>query len=289
MVRALSAHGVPVRGVSRTGRGAPLAGVEYTRGDVTDRDQLHAICRDAAVLYSCVNVPYPQWARMLVPIAEAALGAAGAHGARLVVMDNLYMYGPPEGAMTETTSRAARGPKGQLRARLEQLYLDAHRQGKAQVAIGRASDFYGPGGNSVAMILALKPALGGKTASWLGSLDAPHTLNYLQDVGRALVTLGMRDDALGEIWHLPAAEPLTGREFIEMVFREVGRPPKMRVITRAMIRLAGVFSPLIRETSEVLYQFERPFVMDATKFERAFGKQVTPHRDAIRETMEVGN
>jgi nucleoside-diphosphate-sugar epimerase len=257
------------------------------RGDATDATGLQAICRQAAVVYHCVNVPYTEWHRKLLPIAEAVVGAAAAAGAKLVVMDNLYAYGPVDGPMTETTPRAAQGRKGRLRARLEEFFLGVHRMGRVRVTIGRASDFYGQGANSAPVILALKPAVEGKKASWLGSLDAPHTLNYLPDVARGLVTLGEHDEAPGEVWHLPAAEPLTGRQFIGMVFEAIGRPPRMGVIGRPLMFLAGVFSPGIRESAEVLYQFERPFVMDASKFARTFGAQVTPHRDAIRQIIEV--
>ncbi len=274
-----------MRAVSRSGRGEPLPGVEYVRGDAADGESLKAICRDAAIVYHCVNVPYPEWARRLLPIAEAVVGAAAGAGAQLVVMDNLYMYGPPDGPMTETTPRAARGRKGRLRARLEDYFLDAHRTGSVRLAIGRASDFYGPAANSAPNMLVFRPAIEGKAASWVGTLDVPHTLNYLPDVARGLVTLGERDEALGEIWHLSAAEPPTGRQFIEMVFQELGQPPKMRVISRPMMLLAGLFSPMIRESAEVYYQFERPFIMDSSKFEHAFGKQVTPHREAIREIL----
>ncbi len=278
-----------MRAVSRSGRRQPLPGVEHVRGDAAEGEVLKSICRDAAIVYHCVNVPYPEWSRKLLPIAEAVVGAASAAGARLVVMDNLYMYGPPDGPMTEMTPRAARGRKGRLRARLEDYFMDAHHTGSVRLAIGRAADFYGLAAKSAPSMLVFEPAVEGKAASWVGSLDALHTLNYLPDVARSLVTLGERDEALGEIWHLPAAEPVTGRQFIEMVFQELGQPPKMRIINRPMMLLAGLFSPMIRESAEVYYQFERPFIMDSSKFERAFGKQVTPHREAIREILRFAH
>lgn len=157
-----------------------------------------------------------------------------------------------------------------------------------RLTIGRASDFYGSRANSMPAILALRPALQGRRAFWPISLDQPHTLNYLPDVGRELVTLGESDDALGQIWHLPAAEPLTGRQFIKLVFEALGRRPRLGVVRRPLIRLAGVFSPLIREVGEMLYQFERPFVVETSKFSRAFGGQVTPHREALRQIVQEG-
>ena len=289
VVRELSARGARVRAVSRSGQGEPLSGVEYVRGDAADGENLKAICRDATVIYLCANVPYPQWSTRLLPIAQAVVAAAGATGVRLVVMDNLYMYGPPTGPMTETTPRAARGRKGKLRAQLEDYFLNAHRTGLVRLAIGRASDFYGVAANSAPNLLVITPIIHGKPASWLGTLDTPHTLSYLPDVARGLITLGERDEAVGDVWHLPAADPLTGRQFIELVSAELGRPPRMRVISRPMMLLAGLFSPMIRESLEVFYQFEHPFVMDSSKFARTFGQCATPHRDAIREILRVAH
>jgi nucleoside-diphosphate-sugar epimerase len=133
----------------------------------------------------------------------------------------------------------------------------------------------------------MKPALRGNRARWLGSLDQPHTLNYLEDVARAMVTLGERDEADGQVWHLPAAEPLTGRQFVALVFEAAGHQPKIGVASRPMIRIAGLFNPFLRELKETLYQWERPFVSDASKFQRAFGPfEPTPYAEAVNRTVE---
>jgi nucleoside-diphosphate-sugar epimerase len=197
------------------------------------------------------------------------------------------MYGLSSGPITEETPRRATGPKGQLRARLEEKFMAAHRSGRVGVAIGRGSDFYGPHANSAANQLVIQPALRGRTASWLGSLDVPHTLTYLADFARGVVTLGTNARAWGEVWHIPSGPPVTGRTFISEVYEELGMPPKMRRLNRAMVALAGLFNRQIREAHEVLYQFEQPFVMDTSKFEQAFGASVTPLREGIRQTLSA--
>jgi nucleoside-diphosphate-sugar epimerase len=106
-------------------------------------------------------------------------------------------------------------------------------------------------------------------------------------MARALVTLAERDEADGQVWHLPSAEPLTGRQFLTLIFEAAGHRPKIGVASRPMIRLAGLFNPLLRELNETLYQFEQPFISDASKFERAFGPfQPTPHAEAVQHTVE---
>ena len=216
------------------------------------------------------------------------LDGAAAAGAKLVFADNMYMYGPPDGPMTEETPQRAQGKKGRTRIEMAAAVLGAHAEGRLRCTIGRSPDYYGPRGTtSTVGDNIMKPALRGKRARWLGSLDQPHTLNYLEDMARAFVTLGERDEADGEVWHLPAAEPLTGRQFLTLVFEAAGHPPRVGVASRPMIRIAGLFNPLLRELNETLYQFERPFVSDASKFDRAFGPfEPTPHPEAVRRTVD---
>lgn len=285
VLHELLARGRQVRATSRRLPAGRDPSVEWIALDALDGAAVRRACEGAIVVYHCVNVPYANWERELIPVAENVMAAAAAADATLVIMDNLYMYGPVDDPITETTPHRPAGHKGRLRDELEKRYLAAHQEGKVKLVIGRASDFYGASGNSAPMMLAVDPLLQGKRASWIASLDVPHTLSYLPDVGWGLVTLGERPDALGQVWHMPAAEPLTGRQFITLAFEAAGQKPRMGVITKPMMFLAGLFDPQIREANEVFYQFERPFVMDASKFTSAFGSCVTAHRDAIQTTL----
>jgi nucleoside-diphosphate-sugar epimerase len=69
----------------------------------------------------------------------------------------------------------------------------------------------------------------------------------------------------------------------------VGKPTPAKVQTAgtALLAVAGIFSPMLRELRETAYQFRQPFVIDSSKFEAAFGRpQTTPHRDAVGCTVE---
>ena len=47
-----------------------------------------------------------------------------------------------------------------------------------------------------------------------------------------------------------------------------------------------LWGQLLREVRETTYQFRAPFVIDASKFEAAFGHlEPTAHRDAVRRTV----
>lgn len=284
VVRELLDRGHPVRAVSRSGGDFP-ADVATVQADCTNAESARRACEGASVVYNCLNVPYEQWTDTLPTLTENSIAAAAAADAPLIMTDNLYMYGPSEMPMTEDTPRQPVGPKGELRVELETMLLDAHEAGRTPVAIGRASDFYGPHANSATRELVFEAALNGKTAAWLGSLDAPHTMTYLPDFAWGLVTLGTHEEALGDIWHLPSNDPITGRRFIEMVYEQANREPSMRTYGYWSLTLAGLFDAQVREVKEVLYQFQEPFMMDTSKFEAAFGQNVTQYETAIRKTL----
>ena len=288
VVGELAKRGLPARAVTRSGKGDVRDGVEQVAADVGSAEGARRACEGAAVVYHCAQPPYTQWSELFRPMTEAVLDGAAAAGAKLVFADNLYVYGPPDGPMTEEMPQRARGKKGRIRIEMADTVLGAHADGRLRVTIGRSSDYYGPRGiTSTVGENIMKPLLHDKRVRWLGSLDQPHTLNYLEDMGRALVTLGEREEADGQVWHLPAAEPLTGREFLALLFEEAGGPPKIGVASRPLIRIGGLFNPLLRELSETLYQFERPFVSDASKFQAAFGPfEPTPHRAAVSRTVD---
>jgi nucleoside-diphosphate-sugar epimerase len=155
------------------------------------------------------------------------------------------------------------------------------------VAIGRASDFFGAG---VLLTAAgdrmFYPAVEGKTVQFIGNLDMPHTYTYMPDIGKALVILGEQDEALGGIWHIPSPETVTSREFITLAFREVRQTPKFQVMPKWMLKGLGLFVPILREVDEMRYEFEEPFVLDHSKFERAFGLRATPLHEAIKTTVD---
>jgi nucleoside-diphosphate-sugar epimerase len=164
--------------------------------------------------------------------------------------------------------------------------MNAHRAGKAQVAIARASDFYGEDVlNSVFGDRVFIPALQGKTAEAIGNLNLPHSYTYIRDFARAMIVLGEREEAIGQVWHVPNAPTISTREMLNILFEELGLPAKMNGMGKLMMRIGGIFIPEAAETVEMMYQFENPFVVDSSKFVNAFSDIATPHREAIRNTI----
>jgi nucleoside-diphosphate-sugar epimerase len=287
LVGELARRGRRVRAVNRRGDAPGPSGVERLAADVATPEGAKAAAAGAAVVYHCAQPPYTDWPAAFPPLTEAIAEGAAAAGAKLVLADNLYLYGPHAGPLSEDLPAAATGPKGRVRAEMAARLLAMHRQGRLRVALGRASNYYGPGGrNSVTGERLFRAAVAGRTVRWVGRLDQPHTLSYLEDVAAGLATLGSDDRADGQAWHLPAAEPLTGRQFLELVVAASGGRSRIATSSAAMTRLAGVFVPFIREVGEVLYEFQAPYVVDWSKFQRAFGPvSPTPHAEAVARTV----
>ena len=276
-----------VRMVNRNGRARVPDGVEVIGGDGTDEAFAREASKGASVVYFTLNPPYNKWPELFPKLQAGVLEGAASAGAKLIAMENLYMYGPSGGRkLTEDLPHAANTRKGRVRAMMSQELMEAHRSGKVRVAIGRASDFFGPRVlTSAAGEQVFGRAVQGKSAQVAGDPEQPHTYSYVPDIGRGLVILGEREEALGQAWHLPSPETVTTRQFVEMIFEEAGKPARVQGAPRSLLRAMGLFNPGIRELIEMLYEFEEPFVVDHSDFTRTFGDYASPLRDAVRATV----
>jgi len=204
---------------------------------------------------------------------EAARAAVTAAGARLVVLDNVYMLGRPRGrVLNEDTPPDPCSRKGEIRARVAERLFEAHRRGDVIATAGRASDFYGPGGTMTGLGDFFWPrALAGKTAYSPYPVDAIHTYHYIPDVAAGLAALGCADSsAYGGPWMLPCAPAGTLRELVVRLSGTLGRDLKVAQLPRWLLKTMAVFVPLMRELDEMLYQWDEPFVVDDRRFRERF-------------------
>lgn len=278
-----------IRMVNRSGKmdEAP-AGVEIIASDLYDAAQVRAAAQGAAVVYQAAQPAYHRWVDKFPPLQNAILEGLTGSGAKLVLVENLYMYGETNGApMSESTPYNAHTRKGQTRAAMSTAAFEAHAAGKLRVTAGRGSDFFGPWGLGSTMgERVFYPLLAGKAASLVGNIDLPHTHTYTRDFARALVILGERAEADGQAWHVPNDQPrITQREMVQMIAKAAGVEPKMSAMGRFMMMVGGLFIPEARESVEMMYEFAQPFVVDSSRFEQTFGMQATPLEESIRETV----
>ncbi len=287
VVEELVRRGHRVRSIGRRETSMP-AGVEQRVAELTDPQQVSEAVAGASVVYQCAAPEYTRWTQEFPTLQANVADAAEQAGARLVVVENLYMYGPQtEGPMRETTPMAATGKKGSLRARLSNDLMERHAAGRLRVAIGRASDYYGPRAvNSAVGEQFFGAVASGKKPRWMGRQDQPHALSFLPDIAAGLVTLGEHPEADGQVWHLPVSPALTGAEWAERTAAIAGREVKPSTVTRPMLVALGLFMPLLRELRETLYQWERPWLVDDAKFRAAFGAEATDVDEGIRRALQ---
>ena len=287
---ALLRRGETVRMVNRSGSARVPDDVEVAGGDAADHEFTINASRGARVVYQTLNPPYAQWVEEFPGLQAGVLAAAEAHGARLVSMENVYMYGRPAGRpLTETRDHAAHTKKGQLRGRMAHELLAAHRAGRVSVAIGRASDYFGPRGGAQSNLgdRLFPAALDGKTASVLGDPDQPHTYTYIPDIGEGLAVLGEHPDAPGQVWHLPNdPDTRTTRQLVDVVFHLAGQPrTRVRQMPPLLLSLASLTNRTLHELLEMQYQFEEPFIVDSSKVTTTLGVQATPIEQALDDTL----
>lgn len=294
VVDALFRRGKEVRLVSRSGkRGGVPEAVEVARGDATDPADTVRLCEGATHVYNCLNAPdYHRWPEQFPPLQAGVLAGAAAAGAKLVVLENLYMYGPNGGVpMREDTPMRATGPRGVTRKRMTEALFEAHRAGLVQVVSARASDFYGPGvSQSLVGADLFTKALAGKRVTLTVDPTLPHTVSFIPDVGEALVRLGEDDRALGRAWHVPNAPAVPLGEFVRMVFASAGKEAKVtylpRAVTHALLPVMGVFVPPVRGLTENLHQTYEPFIVDDSAYKNTFGDHATPLQEGILRALE---
>lgn len=284
----LAGEGHQVVVVTRSGSGPQDPGIRRVAADASNRTELTALTQGAEALFNCANPPYHTWSTDWPPMASSMLAAAESTGAVLVILGNLYGYGPVDGPMTEDLPLAAKSVKGQVRVKMWHDALAAREAGRARVVEVRASDYFGPGAGELAhMGERLVPrVLAGKAAQYIGDPDVPRSISYIPDVVEALAVAAADERAWGRAWHVPSPAPMTVREFAARVAELGGaKPAKVTRTPHLLLRAAGLFVPLMRELEEIRYQFTEPFVLDSSAFQQTFGVQPTPLDDAVKATI----
>jgi len=288
LIDELAAAGCAVRAVNRSGLGDAPEGVEVVTGDASDPAFAARAAAGAAAVYQCLGPPYHRWADLFPPLQDAVVHGAQTAGARYVSFENTYMYGDTHGApMTESTPLRAHTRKGKVRLAMAEQLRRLHDGGDLAVATARAADYFGPRGTSQSPFgdLVIGAALAGKPARVVGDPDQPHSYTFTGDAARTLAALGTRDDVDGEVFHVPNAAARTTRQIISAISEQLGRPVKVSVAPRAVLRLLGLFNPTVREVDEMRYEFTQPFVVDGTKAQDRLGIEPTPLDDAVAQTV----
>ncbi len=286
----LNRRGTPYRviGRDRSKLEAAFAGkAEITPADIADATQAERALAGIDTVIYAVGVPYQQFELHPVLMRKTMEAARSAGVRRVAVVSSVYGYGIPQSErVSETHPREPQSRKGRLRKEQEDIALAAHSPGGLQTLILHLPDFYGPHAELSLADLIFRGAIEDKTANWIGSLDLPHEFVFVPDVGPVLSDLIARPDSFGQAWNFGGPGTITGREFATEVYGLTGQPPRIREVGVWMLKLGGLFNPLLRELVELHYLGTTPVILDDTKLHDHLGiVRKTPYREAIRLTM----
>ena len=289
LVKKLTPRNEDIRLVSRNPTLVPGA-AEAIAADLSNLDDTLKVVSGSRIVFLVIGLRYEikVWRELWPRIMHNVIEATKRSGARLIVFDNVYMYGKVSGPMTEETPFRPCSKKGEIRAQIATMLLNEMKAGSLTALIARSADFYGPRARTgIPNVLVFDKLAKGAKGSWLVNDSAKHSFTLTSDAARSLVLLADSESAWNQTWHVPtAADPPTGKQFIKLVAKEFGTQPKYRVLTRPMLRLAGWFDTTVRELYEMLYQYEFDYIFDSTKFTDTFRFQPTSYAEGVRRTAQ---
>jgi nucleoside-diphosphate-sugar epimerase len=266
---------------------------ELFPADLSDPAIVDKAVAGSEIVYLLVGFDYnvKVWQEKWPRLMRATVDACVKHKAKLVFFDNVYLYDAGAmGNMTESSPVNPPSKKGAVRKEIADILMNEVKAGKLAALIARSADFYGPHNEKSYLIeVVYKNLKKGSRPNWFVDADKKHSFTYTPDAARATALLGNTPDAYNQVWHLPTDKhTLTGREMTELFAREMNLPPKkISVLPMWMIKILGLFMPFMREMPEMMYQYDRDYIFNSSKFEERFGITATPYQEGVRETVRA--
>jgi len=264
---------------------------ETLAADLLDAEATARALEGSEVAYLVAGLPYSTavWREQWPKLMRNVIDACKRHGTRLVFFDNVYAYGRVDGAMSEETPFNPCSKKGEVRAQIATTLLEEMGRGNVEAMIVRAADFYGPGALlSLSHSTVFQKLRTGKTPQWIGDPKTVHTFSYTPDACHAVAVLAQSPEAYGQTWHATTSkEELSGEDFVRLACTQAGRPFKMQVAGRWLLKVMGIFISVLRENDEMMYQFENDYRFDSSKIEAAHGLLATPYAEGIKASLKA--
>lgn len=265
---------------------------EIFSADLLVKEQVSKAVSDSEIVYLTAGLSYniKIWQRDWPRIMQNVINSCVQHNARLVFFDNIYAYSPNEvPAMTENSRKKPQTKKGKVRLDLLNFIFDAMKNQGLRALIARSADFYGKdvktGFLNIGVIDKFKK---GSKAMWQSDANKIHSFTYVPDAAKAVAILGNTEDAYNQEWHLPTStQKWTGKDFINETAKQMNILPKYYILSKTLISILGIFSPMIKELKEMQYQYNRDYFFDSSKFEKRFSFEPTPYQKGISETLRM--
>lgn len=284
----LSANNETIRLVSRRPIATENDNTSWRKADLLNYAEVLQAVKGSTVIYLCAGLVYDAkvWEEQWPVIMQNVIRITQETGARLIFFDNVYMYGLVNGPMKEDTPYNPSSKKGKIRAAIATLLMDEVKAGTIQASIARAPDFYGTNSmNSFFDMMVLDKYAANATANWMGDPKVLHNFIYIPDAGKALYLLGQHPESDNQIWHLPTAPAMPGKDFIALAAKIYDVKPRYLAINKLMLQLFGLFKKVVAGTVELYYQYDHDYIFDSSKFEKAFNFTPTSYAAGIKEQL----
>src|SRR6267154_1980270 len=263
---------------------------ELFSADLLNYEQTEKAVAGSEVVYLLAGLKYDikVWQRDWPLLMRNVIDACKKHRAKLVFFDNVYSYGLVKGPMTEETPFNPTSKKGEVRAKIATMLLDEIKAKNLEGMIVRAADFYGPNVLlSLTHSMVTEKVKSKSTAQWFGNPQLVHSFTYTPDAGKSVALLGNTPSAYNQTWHaLTSKEKITGEAYVRIACELANRPYKIQPLSKVMLRLIGLFVPVLREFPEMMYQYENDYLFDSTKIEKAFSIEATSYKAGIAATLK---
>ena len=292
LAKALTTYTNNIRLVSRNPQKVNDTDQLFT-ADITKPNEVLKAVEGSEVVYLTAGFPYnlKTWQKTWPAVMKNVIDACKHHNARLVFFDNIYVYDQNYlNPITEETPINPPSEKGKVRAQIANMILEEIKYGNLTALIARCADYYGPNIKNTSMLTetVFKNLSKGKKANWLGSVKFKHSFTFTPDAGKATALLGNTDGAYGEVWHLPTApNPFTGEEWIKNIAEEMGVEAKIQAAPKFLVKIMGLFMPIMKEMVEMIYQYDRDYIFDSSKFEKRFDFSPTPYLEGIKSIVDL--
>lgn len=272
VINELKSRALKVKTVERTKK---LMSTETINANLLDLESFSHAVKEATHIYLCIGLPYNSkiWRRDWPQIMRNTIQVCKENHAKLVFFDNTYMYGPSplNIPFDEDHLQKPITKKGLARKKTTDLLINAIEKGEIQAVIGRSADFYGSNAtNSLFYIGFLQNMLKGKNPQWLGKKGIKHTYAYTEDNAKALVLLALDDSTYGQVWHLPVGEAISIQEILNVFNKRLNKDFQISYTPRILLNFLSLFVPILKEAKEMIYQFDKEYIMSDQKFRKKF-------------------
>jgi nucleoside-diphosphate-sugar epimerase len=289
LAKCLTEYTKDIRLVSRNPRKVN-DGDELFPADVTKREEVFRAIKGSEKVFVTVGFEYKLkvWQEVWPTFIQNVIDACSDYKAELIFFDNIYAL--EKSAVKHITEKSLINPqteKGKVRAEVDKKILEAIERKKVKAIIARAPDFYSTfKAASVLMNTVYDNMIKGKTAQWFCNADVLHTFGYTPDLAKGTTILGNTAWAVNQIWNLPADRAMTGRQWISLSAKEMKAKDKVMVVPSWLIKVIGIFTPILGEIHEMLYQYKTDYIFDSSKFLTSFDFKVVTNEQGVKETVE---